>query len=115
MVLEESGIASKQSTIRSGKVLMEYILGKVSDHGIFFCEVLNKYLIDTSTKSKDQNDHALIYKFLLQNSPHGLDEIFVHFEKQFDCQFKQDGGSAALPLLEIYEKLLPKAVQKNAK
>jgi len=115
MVLEESGIASKSSTIKSGKALMEYILGKVSDHVTFFCEVLNKYVVGSSPRNMDSADQALITQFLQVNAPHDLNQIFGHFEKQLDCELNKDGSQQALSLQEIYEKFLPKAVIKNTK
>jgi hypothetical protein len=94
---------------------MEFILSNVEDHYQFYCELLNKYVIEASSDSKDSSSGKAFTanKFLLSKAQSDLNQVLKLYEKQFDCELKED--KSEVPLLKVYEMLQPKAVTRNKK
>lgn len=94
---------------------MEFILSNISDHYMFYCELLNKYVIGSKADGgKDSSDKAYaVNKFLLSKSQSDLNQVLQLYENQFDCPYKPEPRE--VPLVEVYEMLLPKAVTRNKK
>lgn len=94
---------------------MEFIISNIEDHYQFYCELLNKYVIEAGADNKDSSNTKTFTanKFLLSKAQSDLNQVLQLYEKQFDCELKEDKSD--MPLLKVYEMLQPKAVTRNKK
>lgn len=75
MILETTGTDPQAASggATADERLMEFILSNISDHYMFYCELLNKYVIGSEAGGKDSSDKAYtINKFLLSKSQSDL-------------------------------------------
>ena len=76
MILDTAGADPEAalSGATANERLMEFILSNISDHYMFYCELLNKYVIGSKADGgKDSSDKAYaVNKFLLSKSQSDL-------------------------------------------